>query len=114
MRQGRARHRPSMRSHETPCRPHAAVPAARPGGDGPASGAVWLLRGCPGCEDGRTMRGLRAVGGLLAVGAAASFAFGTAAASGTSGSQVVALRLDGVVDPFEADYVTSGIRDAVD
>jgi membrane-bound serine protease (ClpP class) len=57
------------------------------------------------------MRGLRALGALFAVGAAISFAAGPASAAG---NQVVSLRLDGVVDPFEADYVTSGIQTAAD
>jgi membrane-bound serine protease (ClpP class) len=60
------------------------------------------------------MRGLRAVGVLFAVGATLSFAFGTSGASAAAGNQVVALRLEGVVDPFEADYVAAGIQAASD
>jgi membrane-bound serine protease (ClpP class) len=54
---------------------------------------------------------MKRVGAMLAVAAAFVFVGGTAHAEG---KQVVQLRLDGVVDPFEADYVDAGIEAAVD
>jgi membrane-bound serine protease (ClpP class) len=57
------------------------------------------------------MRGLRAAGVLFAAAGALSFAAGSA---GAQGKEVVSLRLDGVVDPFEADYVTGGIDAAAE
>ena len=49
---------------------------------------------------------------LVAVGAAALVL--AAGPAGARGRQVESLRLTGVVDPFEADYITSGIRAAAD
>jgi membrane-bound serine protease (ClpP class) len=48
---------------------------------------------------------------MFLVASALAFAAGTAHAQG---KQVVELGLKGVVDPFEADYITGGIQDAID
>src|SRR6266511_3189572 len=53
---------------------------------------------------------------LLGVAAlfAVALAAGSAGAQTAGGPQIVSLRLSGVVDPFEADYITSGISAAAD
>jgi len=57
------------------------------------------------------MRGLRRLGAMFAVAAAVSFAGGPVHADG---KEVRQLELNGVVDPFMADYVTGGIQSAAD
>jgi membrane-bound serine protease (ClpP class) len=57
------------------------------------------------------MRGLRRVGAVFAAAAALFLAGGMAHAGG---KEILQLDLKGVVDPFTAGYVTSGIQSAID
>src|SRR5262249_9156629 len=106
----RGRHASSMRPRTCACRPTNPAGFDRPPPAGRFDTPVFP-RARRWCEDGRTMRGLRRLAAVLAVGAAGSLEGGGAHADS---KEIVQLDLKGVVDPFMADYVTGGIQSAID